>query len=59
MLAKYGIYLRDHRFQLYNVIVDLVAQDALEGRIPTPTKKGYGGPVGDFRFRSKRSGGAL
>ena len=60
MLAKYGIYLRDKRFQLCNVIIDLkIASDVLEGRIPSLTKKGYSGPVGDFRFRSERIGGAL
>ena len=59
MLAKFGVYLRDRRYQLCNVIVDLIAMDALTGRIPTPTKKGYSGPIGDYRFRSKRIGGAL
>ena len=34
------------------MIVDLIALDVLEGRISTLTKKGYSGPVGDFRFRS-------
>ena len=59
MLAKYGIYLRDKRYQLCNVIIDRIAMDALRGEIPSPTKKGYSGPVGDHRFRSKRIGGAL
>ena len=49
LLARYGIYLRDEQFLLCNVIVDLIASDALEGRIS----------IGDYRFRSKRSGGAL
>ena len=59
MLARYGIYLRDHRYQLCNVIVDMIAMDILNGELPSPTKKGYSGPLGDSRFRSKRSGGAL
>ena len=59
MLAKYGIYLRDKRFHLCNVILDLIVQDAMDKLVTSTRNKKYGGPVGDHRFRSKRRGGAL
>ena len=33
MLARYGIFFRDRRFELCNAIVDLIMMDAIEGKM--------------------------
>ena len=52
MLARYGIYLRDRRFDLCNAIVDLIMLDAIEGKL----KKKVSGPIGHYKFKKKTTG---
>jgi hypothetical protein len=49
MLARYGIFLRDRRFELCNAIVDLIMMDAVEGKL----KKKVSGPIGHYKFKRK------
>jgi hypothetical protein len=53
-LARYGIYLRDKKHHLCNIIIDLLAHDVLTKKIKM--RKKYGGPVGDHRFRKSTTG---
>jgi hypothetical protein len=52
LLARYGIYLRYRRYNLCNVIVDLLMMYGIEGR----PKKKVSGPVGHYKFKKTTTG---
>ena len=54
MLAKFGIYLRDSKFKLCNVMMDLIMVDAIDGKLGG--KKKYSGPIGEHTFKKSTTG---
>ena len=49
MLAKFGIYLRDKKYKLCNVMMDLIMEDAINGKLGG--RKKYSGPIGEHTFK--------
>ena len=54
MLARFGIYLRDSKYKLCNVMMDLIMADAINGKLGK--KRKYSGPIGTHTFRKTMTG---
>ena len=54
MLARFGIYLRDSKYKLCNVMMDLIMADAIDGKLGK--KRKYSGPIGTHTFRKTMTG---
>ena len=54
MLAKFGIYLRDKKYKLCNVMMDLIMEDAINGKLGG--RKKYSGPNGEHTFKKSTTG---
>ena len=54
--ALFGIYLRDKRYQLCNIMVDSILLDLMDGSLKKTKKKRVGAPIGHKDFRRTTTG---